>query len=1005
MKNFIYKINKYQKTIKNMKRIFLLIVLISQIAKSQTLISKEAKDAFPLVSDEKAADIYFDTNDFIVVGIAANHLSKDIYSVTGKLSKITSSYQELGKYSVIIGTVGQSKLIDQLIREKKIDTANLVSKWEAHSIQVIKDPLGKVKKALVIVGSDRRGTAYGVFELSEQIGVSPWYWWADVPPKKKEHIFIKDGIYKYGSPSVKYRGIFLNDEDAGLKLWAAETFDPVQNDIGPKTYSKVCELLLRLKANYLWPAMHGCTAAFNQIPGNKLVADSFAIIMGSTHCEPLLFNNASEWDTKTMGEWNYQTNKQNIYNVLDKRVKENSKYENVYTIAMRGLHDTAMIGALTMKEKIQTLENAVADQREILSNNISKDIEEIPQIFIPYKEVLEVYENGLNLPDDITIVWPDDNFGYIKRLSNHEEQKRLGRSGVYYHISVLNNPHEYLWLNTTPPALIFEEMKKAYDTGADRIWIVNVGDLKPGEYGMEFFLDLAWDMHIVDYENTNQHLENWLGNIFGENYKKELAEIMQSYYRLGFIRKPEYMSWGYIWDINYLKFKKTYDTEFSFINYREADERIKEYNKISEQVKHIYQALDPNLKPSFYQLVYYPVVGASLMNKIFLYAQKNHWYARQTRAKTNGLISLIKMQYDSLRIITMEYNQLLDGKWNKMMTVFQNFESLFNITFKDGKLTGTLKKWEPVFFEIPRLDTIKLKSGADPALFVEEENNAQGINNYHFLPCFNSFYEKSYFIDIYNKGDQSFTWEARPGAQWITLSKTTGTVTDEERIWVSVDYTKAPTGNDIKGEIVFSANGKSDKVLVSVFNPDQKKGDMKGLFVENNGYIVISPNHFNKKKEDGRVKLIPFPNLGITDSSVVSIPPTTKSYEFYDGTQPYLEYDFFTNQTGKFVINTMTLPTFALNKQSDTRYGISVDDELPQLGVAGSPDEWKGKWAENVLRNTSMNYTIHTIDKPGKHTLKFWVIDPGIVLQKIVIDFGGLKPSYMGPNETKINVQ
>jgi hypothetical protein len=965
-----------------MKYLILFIVLLNLSIKSQTLITSNPEESFPLVSDGKTAAIYFDNNDFAVVGIASRHLSNDIFNVSGKKPVITNSDKTLSSYMLIIGTAGKSKLVDQLIRDNKINATKWLDKWEAHSIQVIEKPLKNVNKALVIVGNDRRGTAYAVFELSKQIGVSPWYWWADVPVAKKENIFIKDGIYNFGPPSVKYRGIFINDEDWGLKPWASETFDPEQKDIGPKTYAKVCELLLRLKANYLWPAMHECTSAFNQIPANKLVADSFAIVMGSAHCEPLLFNNATEWNKETMGEWNYQTNKKNIQKVLDKRVKENGSYENIYTIAMRGIHDRAMLGSLRIEERVRLLEKVAADQREILANHISKNIEEIPQIFIPYKEVLEIYENGLNLPEDINIVWPDDNYGYIKRLSNYEEQQRSGRSGVYYHISYLGIPHEYLWLNTTPPALIYEEMKKAYDTGGDRVWIANVGDIKPAEYGIQFFLDLGWNINNVDYETTNQHLEDWLGNIFGENYKKELTEIMQTYYRLGFIRKPEYMGWGYIWDTNFRKQKKTYDTDFSFADYREADKRIEEYDKISAQVKNIYRKIEPVLQPAFYQLVYYPVVGSALMNKKILIAQKNHWYAKQERAKTNELADLVKVYYDSLLTITEKYNQLLDGKWNKMMTVQQGRDA--------------------VYYKMRKLDTISLKDEAVPAIYVEEENNEQGINHYHLLPCFNSYYNKSYFIDIYNKGNQSFDWNAKPDKEWIKLSKTSGTVTDEVRIWVSVDWTKIPKANDLKGKISITVPGKEEEIFVSAINPEKPdKGELKGLFVEDNGYIIISPNHFNRKNEDDKIKFIEMPNIGIMGSSVLSFPPTAPSYENYDGTQPYLEYDFYTHQSGKFEIITFTLPAFPLNKQSNTRYGISIDDELPQLGESGTSDEWKGKWAENVLRNASIYRSVHTINEPGKHTLKFWVIDPGVVLQKIMIDFGGLKPSYTGPGETK----
>ena len=966
-----------------MKRLVLFVLLLSQLISSHVLISSSGKKAFPLVSEKQTSAIFIDQDDYAVVGIAARHLSKDIFSITGKKPAIFDSAQSLSRYPVIIGTVGKSTLIDELLDSDKIDTVGWFAKWEAHSIQVVEKPFKNVTKALVIVGNDRRGTAYGVYELSEQIGVSPWYWWADVPVAKQDDIFIKDGIYSFGPPDVKYRGIFINDEDWGLKPWASETFDPQQNDIGPKTYAKVCELLLRLKANYLWPAMHECTAAFNQIPENKVVADSFAIVMGSAHCEPLLFNNATEWDKETMGEWNYQTNKETIYKVLDKRVKENGPYENVYTIAMRGVHDRAMLGSLRLEECVHLLDKVVADQRGILAKHINKNIEDIPQIFVPYKEVLEIYENGLNLPEDITLVWPDDNYGYIKRLSDHEEQQRCGRSGVYYHIQYLGIPHEYLWLNTTPPALIFEEMKKAYDTGGDRLWVANVGDIKPAEYGTEFFLDLGWDINTVDYETTERHLENWLGTIFGDTYRKRLSQIMQDYYLLGFIRKPEYMGWGYIWDTNFHKQKKTYDTEFSFANYREADRRMNEYDEISRQVKDIYREIDSTLKPAFYQLVYYPVVAATLMNKKILITQKNHWYARQGRAKTNQLTREVQMYYDSLQTLTDDYNQLLDGKWNKMMTVQQGRDA--------------------VYYKVPQLDTITLMQGAVPAVYVEQENNWQGINHYHLLPGFNSFYPDSYFIDIYNKGDQPFVWKAKTEAEWITLSKLSGTVYDEERIWVSVDWSKVPAITDLKATIRIKMEGITEDVFVSAYNPGYfDKQELQNIFVERDGYIVMAPTHFHRKKEDDKIRFTEMPGIGVMGSSMVSIPPITPSYESWDGTQPVLEYDFYTFQSGKIEVAMVTLPTFPFNKQVNTRYGISIDDELPQLGEAGTQEEWKGKWAENVLRNASINHTIHTINEPGQHILKFWVIDPGIVLQKIIIDFGGLKPSYTGPCETRL---
>ena len=463
--------------------------------------SPKTKYAFTLASPRQTAAILYDASDAAVVKRAVELFAADVEAVTGRYPRVTSAAGETGP-AVIVGTVGGSALIRRLAEAGKIDTAPLEGAWERYLIQTVANPLPGIRKALVIAGSDRRGAAYGLFTLSELIGVSPWYWWADVPVKKHAALHVDAPPTYSQTPSVRYRGIFLNDEDWGLTPWASQTFEPERGNIGPRTYAKVCELLLRLKANYLAPAMHPVSTSFNQIPENKLVADTFAIVMGSTHCEPLLLNTASEWDTKTMGPWNYDKNKEGINRVLTQRVRENSPYENVYTPALRGLHDGAMSTTLPMHEKVRMLQQALLDQRRILAENIDRPVETVPQAFTPYKEVLEIYSNGLELPDDITIVWPDDNYGYMKRLSGVREQQRTGRSGVYYHVSYLGVPHSYLWFSTTPPSLMYEELRKAYDTTADRLWLVNCGDLKGSEMQVSLFLDMAWDIGRFTADNV-----------------------------------------------------------------------------------------------------------------------------------------------------------------------------------------------------------------------------------------------------------------------------------------------------------------------------------------------------------------------------------------------------------------------------------------------------------------------------------------------------------------------
>jgi hypothetical protein len=939
------------------------------------------KGDFKLVYDGASAGIFYDSNDFKVVEIAANNLADDIANVTGLTPKIYNDPKQLSGSVVIAGTIGHNKLVDKLISKGKINSTNITGQWETYALQVIDNPLDNIDSALVIFGSDRRATAYGVYELSKQIGVSPWYFWADVPVEKKKNLVIKKGFYHDGPPSVKYRGIFINDEDWGLKPWASKTFDPQLGDIGPKTYEKVFELLLRLKANHCWPAMHECTKPFNYYPDNKIVADNYAIAMGSAHCEPLLFNNATEWDTETMGDWRYDTNKENVYKVLDKRVSENGKYENVYTVGMRGIHDRGMVGDLKLEEQVALLEQVFADQQKILNTHIDKKISEIPQVFIPYKEVLTLYNNSLKVPEDVTLMWVDDNFGYIRRLSNPLEIKRPGGAGVYYHISYLGPPHEYLWLCTTPPALIREEMKKAYDFNARQVWVANVGDIKPAEYCTSFFLDLAWDIDMVDYTNIYSHLSKWLADIFGSEYKKELTAVMKEFYALTFERKPEFMSFGDEFSFFYWP-EMWEDTEYSFSNYREAERRLAKYQALSDKTTALYEKMPDQLKPACFELVYYPVVASSYMNHKILLAQKNRWYAAQKRNATNDISQQVKDYYDKIQEITEQYNQLLDGKWKYMMSWKQNKHS--------------------VYYLMPPIETIELPQEAEMGIFVEGDTPTKGINYLYTLPCFDSFYDKQYFIEIYNKGRTPFDFNAVPTADWIKLSKSQGQVTTVQRIFVSIDWTKVPKQETLTGQIRIIGADNQETVYVNCFNPAlPAKDDLKGLFVEDNGAISVPAENYSRKVESAGITWELIDGLGLTGKSVIVSPVTAESLYTSSPDSPRLEYDIYTFNSGIVEIHSFVLPVFAVNSFRNAQYAISIDDERPQT-IDISVPEYSGQWKDNVRRNASKNITRHYIEKPGKHTLKIWAVDSGMAIDKIIIDLGGLKMSYLGPEETRV---
>ena len=595
------------------------------------------------------ARINYDAHESRQVVRAITDLRHDIFQVTG--SKQTSGGQ------IVIGTYGRSRFISELIKKGILQASDLKNKHENYVITITREHHPR----LIIAGSDMRGTIYGIYEVSKRIGVSPWYWWADIPVKYNPDVAVSLDYDVSGEPTVKYRGIFINDEDWGMKTWASRNYEKELGDIGPKTYDRICELILRLKGNMLAPAMHSCTGAFYSHSENQKVADERGVMITTSHCEPLLFNNAStlEWDKAKDGEWNYEVNRDAILKKLDARIRQTAQYDNIYTMGMRGLHDEAMKGSSNPKDRARTLEKVFDEQRVILEKYKGIKVSELPQIFVPYKETLDIYDAGLRVPDDITLVWPDDNYGYIKRVSNAKEQKRKGGSGVYYHLSYCGTPHDYLWLSTTAPQLMYEEMRKAYSAGADRYWLLNVGDIKPMEIETQMFMDMAWNFDAFSYQNANKYQAHGLASVFGEKYEKQFQNILDHYYRLAWDRKPEYMGYEFEWDSE--ENSRLHDTDFSFET-GTAQKRLVEYQNICFDYETIEREVSENLRPALFELLGYSVLSAYQMNRKFLYAQANHEtgeasYAAQSRDANKQLQNLID-----------RYHRLLGGKWNQMIS-------------------------------------------------------------------------------------------------------------------------------------------------------------------------------------------------------------------------------------------------------------------------------------------------------------------------------------------------
>ncbi|GGL19513.1 glycosyl hydrolase 115 family protein [Caulobacter rhizosphaerae] len=623
---------------------------------SPWILDRPAAGAFPLLAPDVVADLVVSPDDAPVVGLAAQGFADDLAAVSGQTAKVRADGGAPNRAQVWIGTLGRNPAIDRLVADRRLDVRHLKGAWESFVIAVVERPAPGVPRALVIVGSDRRGTAYGVYELSQAIGVSPWRWWADVAPPRRDRLYVAAGTRRFGPPSVKYRGVFLNDEDWGLQPWAAHTFEPETGNIGPKTYAKVFDLLLRLKANTLWPAMHPTTAPFNGDPANARLADRYAIVMGSSHAEPMLRNNVGEWKAPA-ADYDYARNRGGVLGYWRERVQANGGYENLYTLGMRGIHDSGMVGADSLEGRKALLEKIFADQRRLLTE---RGLEGAPQVFTPYKEVLDVYRGGLKVPDDVTLVWPDDNFGYIRQFPDATERKRAGGSGVYYHLSYLGAPLSYIWLSTTPPALIQQQMDQAYDLGARRLWVANVGDLKPAEINTELFLALAWDVDGFRKAGWRGFLADWAAREFGAEAGPEVADLMARWHGLNFERKPEHLQWQ-------LPGQKP---RMSDLSLEAAAARLAAFDALSARVDAVAARLNPDQQDAFFELVAYPVKAAAAANHRFFDAEAHDRLADAAPLEARRRGALARRADAELAALTERYNaEIAGGKWRGLMAV------------------------------------------------------------------------------------------------------------------------------------------------------------------------------------------------------------------------------------------------------------------------------------------------------------------------------------------------
>jgi hypothetical protein len=835
------------------KTIVLGMILLASFSKSYGQLISKTKTTFNL----STAKIIIDENDFPLIKKSAVLLQQDIEAVIGK--KIPIENKITGSNNIIIGSKEKSKFAISLINEKKISIANT---WEAYTIK-------NVPQGLTIIGNDRRGTAYGVLELSKQIGVSPWYWWADVPVEKKKEVFINTKATITDAPKVKYRGIFINDEAPCLSNWSKEKFGGFNHLF----YEKVFELILRLKGNYLWPAMWG-NAFYDDDSLNIKSADTYGIVIGTSHHEPLMRAH-DEW--RRYGnklKWNYDSTEDGLKKFWQGGMKR-AWNEKIVSIGMRGDGDEPM----SRETATALLEKIVKDQREIIANVTGKPANETPQLWALYKEVQDYYDEGMRVPDDVTLLLCDDNWGNIRKLPKPNEKLRKGGYGIYYHFDYVGGPRNYKWVNTNPLPRVWEQMNLAYQHNVKNIWIVNVGDIKPMEFPISFFLDYAWNPNKISVDDIQKYSEQWAAAQFGKEYAKAIAELLSTYAKYNGRRKPELL------DAN----------TYSF-NYNEWENIVTDYNDLLKKAEYINTVLLPQYKDAFFQLVLHPIKACANLNEMYYNVALNNDASKNTYAVANIYADKVKQLYNKDSLITLEYHQLNNGKWNHMM-------SQKHIGYKIWQ--------EPKFQKMP-------------------------------------------------------------------------------------DVKYVPTDSLVTETPLYDTTKVTSKYLI----PKNKK---RNVFFEEAAHISIDAAHFTKAINTNGITWKVLPDLGRTSDAVTTFPVTALQQKI-TVTSPHLEYEVFTYSKDSLKINAYFSPSLNyFNTEEGLRYAISVDDEKPKIISLNKENKntTTGVWNKWVAENIIIKTSKHQITTAGKHTVKYWMVTSGVVLQKLVLDFDGVLPSYLGPPETK----
>jgi hypothetical protein len=966
------------------------------------VVTRTGRGHFPLVAGGRAAPIVVSAGDHAGVLRVAGDLATDLRRATGVQPAVSHDAVPAGRDPVIVGTIGRSALIDRIVAAGRLDVTGIRGRWETTVEQVVDHPLPGVRRAFVIAGSDQRGTIYGAYDVSRQIGVSPWHFWDDVPVPHSGALYVRPGRHSQGTPAVKYRGFFINDENPATGTWAPRYFGPGKapgypGGLNAAYYAQVFETMLRLKANYLWPAVWGRAFAEDD-PANHATASRYGVVMGTSHEAPMM-RGIEEWNRHAKaavrdadgtivtpgsdpyggtGEWSFRRNRDAIVQYWRdgaRRMRDHG-FEGVITLGMRGNGDVSLPDG----DGIDLMSQIIDTQRGILREF---GLQEAPQVQTLYKEVQRYWDQGYRPPDDVTVVFCDDNWGNLRKLPHPGLPPRSGGYGMYYHFDYVGDGRNYKWVDTVNLTNTWEQLHLAYTSGVDRLWMVNVGDLKNEEQPTQFFLDYAWNPHAWPLHRLDDWERQYAAQNFGPRLAGAIAEVLSEYGHLQSRRKPELLNRRITTDP--ATGAVTYDdrqTPFSLTAYREMDRVTAEWQALAARAGRIKARVPAAWQDAFYQLVWYQVAATANLYELRRAQFTNLFYAEQGRAATNAMADLAEAKFAVDQAMNDYYNtELAGGKW-------RDWQLQPKIGYGDVERYGPNAPWQQ-----PELNNVALPDAIYPHLrrIDVPAGAAMGValdgGDARTLPAFSPWQSQPrQYLEVFNKGTTPFRYAIRAGRPWVHVTPAAGTVQQQIRATVTVDWRRAPKGTTT---VPITVTGAGSTVVVDapVENPELRPHG----FLEANGTVTMEAAHYTRKAGTWRL----LPDIGRTGHGLTPLSADAR-----------LAYDMTLTSTGPVRVSVLLSPRNNVLPTPGLRYAVSIDDQSPQtvdiIAATGANDTTMNRqWARNTSDNINVTTTTHTIDRPGRHTLTFHAVDPTVIVQRLIVDTGGVRYSYLGPPESR----